>query len=152
MFDQLLEVLLGTDQNKVYVTGWWLTPNDRKIEAFGDKEHWMVVQEHPEYFGLNPEDYIFKTNKTHKFTSMAIENGSIRIVGTPKAYFIDSKQIDKQTLDRVWLSFPDLDKKDLIWDCRVPFKGKTSFRGAIKDLETLIESIKQGESKNESIF
>ena len=31
MFDQLLEVLLGTDPNKVYVTGWWLTPNDRKL-------------------------------------------------------------------------------------------------------------------------
>jgi hypothetical protein len=146
MFEKLLEVLFNPDvetSTKPFGAyayhGWWITPTDQKLEAFGKKEHWMVVKEHPGYFDLDAKDPIFKTERTHKFTQMAIDAGAIRVAKTPGAYYVDSTRIDKSTIDRLWLQFSDFDKKELMWDCKVPFRGRTFWRGKLDELESLVE-------------
>ena len=140
MFDQLLEVLLGTDPNKVYVTGWWLTPDDRVLNAHGKNDHYKVVLRNLKSFNIPPDDPICKSINDSSIVSAAISKGGIRLCSTPSYFCIDSQKVDKETLDRVWSAFPQIESKDIIWDSRVKFRGNYHWVGKLKDLETLIES------------
>ena len=135
---------------------WWITPDDKKIDAHGERDHWKVVAEMPKEFHINPNDPVLRNKKedvangwhtnAQKLVDEAVRKGAIRLVSVPTGYYIDSTRIDKTTIDRVWTALPNLADKELMWSCKVPFKGHTGWRGKLEDLEIALDNLTESHS------
>ena len=109
---------------------YWITIYNIKLRCGAGHE--PTIRERPVLFGVKLVD-------NEDVCKEAIKKGNIRVIVEDKFTSIFALNLDKDTLDRVWVQFPNMQNKDVIVDVINPFKGKKFFEAHFEDVYNLVE-------------